>query len=72
MKEGTQAAAVFEYMIAYGGISQKQANDELGITRLSAVILQLKKLGVEIEDEIKTGVDRRGQSTWWKVYRLAS
>lgn len=71
MKEGTQAFAVYEFMVVHGEISQKQSNEELGITRLSAVILQLKKLGIRIEDEIKTGTDRRGQPTWWKVYKLA-
>lgn len=67
-----QAFDVLEYMKLNGGITSKQANDELGITRLSAVILQLKKMGYQIEDEIKTGIDRRGQNTWWKVYRLAA
>lgn len=66
-----QAGAVLEYMNKHGSITQKQANDDLGVSRLSAVILQLKKMGVQIEDEIKTGKDRRGQDTWWKVYRLA-
>lgn len=68
-----QAFDVLEYLKEHPeGITSKQANDELGITRLSAVILQLKKMGYQIESEIKTGIDRRGQNTWWKVYRLAS
>ena len=68
-----QAFDVLDYLKDHPeGITSKQANDELGITRLSAVILQLKKMGYLFEDEIKTGIDRRGQSTWWKVYRLAS
>ena len=68
-----QAFDVLDYLKVHPeGITSKQANDELGITRLSAVILQLKKMGYEFENEIKTEIDRRGQSSWWKVYRLAS
>ncbi len=68
-----QAFDVLDYLkVRPGGITSKQANDVLGSTRLSAVILQLKKMGYQIEDEIKTGIDQRGQNTWWKVYRLAA
>ena len=66
-----QAGDVYEYMRKNGGITSKQAFNDLGVSRLPAVILQLKKMGVEIEDEIMTGVDRRGNNSWWKVYRLA-
>lgn len=41
-----QAFDVLEYLKGHPeGITSKLANDELGITRLSAVILQLKKMG---------------------------
>jgi hypothetical protein len=67
-----QAYDVLDYMTEHQGITSKQANDDLGITRLSAVVYQLKKMGCKIETEIKTGIDRRGQRTWWKVYRIAN
>ena len=67
----SQAFAVYDYMLTYGAITPKQAVEELGITRLAAVILQLKKAGVEINDEIQKGIDRRGNKTWWKAYSLA-
>lgn len=71
MDIGGQMADVLDYIEKHGGISSKQANDDLGITRLSAVVFQLKKRGFVFDEEIKTGIDRRDKKTWWKVYKLA-
>ena len=67
----SQALDVYQYMLDNGSITSKQANDELGITRLAAVILQLKKAGVKFEWKDEKGIDRRGRKTWWRVYSLA-
>lgn len=39
----TQAQAVYNYMKENGGITQMQANYELGVSRLSGVIYNLKE-----------------------------
>ena len=64
-----QRYIVYAYMLNNGFISQKQAT-ELGISRLPAVILQLKKQGVKIKWRVITGMDRYGNKTWWKEYGL--
>ena len=66
-----QATDVYNYILEHGSITSKQANDELGITRLAAVILQLKKKGVKFKWKDEKGIDRRGRKTWWRVYSLA-
>ncbi len=45
----TQAEAVIDYMREHGSITSEQAIRELGITRLAAVIVQLKRRGYAIE-----------------------
>lgn len=42
---------VYDYMIEHKGITTLQANQELGETRLSARIFELKARGVRVADE---------------------
>lgn len=42
---------VFDYINEHGSITTQQANKELGETRLSARIFELKHKGVNIQDE---------------------
>lgn len=46
-----QQVRVYEYMKEHNGITTMQAYGDLKITRLSARIYDLKKLGVKIEKE---------------------
>ena len=47
----TTQQRVYDFMKANKGITTLQANKELGETRLSARIFELKHKGVQIEDE---------------------
>lgn len=42
---------VFDYMVEFGSITSLQAFQDLGDTRLSATIFELKKKGVNIKSE---------------------
>ncbi len=42
---------VYDFMREHGSITTQQANKELGETRLSARIFELKEKGVNIQDE---------------------
>ena len=42
---------VYDFMREHGSITTQQANKELGETRLSARIFELKSKGVNIQDE---------------------
>ena len=62
---------VFDYMLEYGSITTLQAFVDLGESRLSAMIFELKKKGVQISDERKEVANRWGEKRYIKEYRIA-
>ena len=71
VNQGTQNADVLEYMIRYDGITSREAYKNLGVTRLSARIADLKKAGFEIETTRISTLNRRKKKVFCNVYRLA-
>ena len=66
-----QTMLVMAYLRKHGSISQKEATDELGITRLSARIWELRhKCGFEILDKTETSKNRFGLPCRYKRYYL--
>jgi hypothetical protein len=59
---------VFDYIQDHGSITTQQANKELGETRLSARIFELKHKGVNIQDEWIHVKNRFGESRRVKKY----
>lgn len=49
-QKGTQEYIVLQHIIKCGGITALEASDEYDITRLSARIYDLRKLGIPIEN----------------------
>lgn len=66
----TQEERTLEYMQRFGGITSKEAFNDLGITRLSAKIYNLKKQGYAIADGMKQSKNRFGEITHFKKYML--
>lgn len=66
----TQDERVLNYMKQFGGITTQEAFIDLGVTRLSAKIYNLKKRGYKITSEYKTGKNRFGETTYFKKYML--
>lgn len=60
---------VLNYIIQFGSITTKQAFEDLGCTRLSEYIRQLR-CEMQIEDEIITGINRYGEKVHWKKYYI--
>ena len=58
---------VYEYMERYGSISSLEAFRDLGVTRLSAIIFNLRKLYV-IDDEWDEVPNRWGDKVRFKRY----
>lgn len=58
---------ILNYMVEFGSITTKQAFNDLGCTRLSEYIRQLR-LEMTIDDEILTGTNRYGEKVFWKRY----
>lgn len=61
---------IIEYMGEHGGITSKEANDELGCTRLSGRIFDLKKRGYVIDKRRESGVNRFGRKVFYDRYYL--
>ena len=60
----TQKQAVISYMKKYGSITTLDAFFDLGITRLAAVIHDLKKDGYPIKSELVTEKTQYGYKTF--------
>lgn len=67
----TQRAAVLNYLRDKGSITSMEAYTELGATRLSATIYDLKKLGFNISSVTKTVKTRYGKTNITE-YRMES
>lgn len=68
----SQCDRVLDYMMHHTGITQKQANDELGCTRLAARISDLKGRGYVIFDFWRETENRYGEPCRVKGYRLCA
>jgi hypothetical protein len=71
MARTTQEERVLEYMKRFGYITTLDAFNDLGITRLSAKIFNLKKQGYTIIDETIKVKNRFGEEVHVKKYMLA-
>lgn len=61
---------VLKYMKTHKGITQIQATEKFGATRLSAIIFNLKKQGNDIDKRWKETVTRYGKVTRYAEYYL--
>lgn len=66
-----QSARVLAYIQKHGAITSMDAFRELGITRLSARIWDLRHAGVPITDFYEYKIENGKVVTKWKVYRIA-
>lgn len=67
-----QVVRVRDYLREHNGITQLEATHKLGITRLSAVIFDMKHDGFVIDDEMVSVVNRYGEKTAVKRYSMIS
>ena len=61
---------IIEYMKRHGGITSQDAFKDLGITRLSARIKDLRELGYNISTVMIDGTNRYGEPVRYGLYRL--
>ena len=69
-KRPTQCQRVLKYMESHVGITQKQADDMLGVSRLSGRVFELKEQGYAITYVWKKVKNRYGEECRVKEYRL--
>lgn len=66
----TQCELVMKYIEDYGSISPLEAFKDLGITRLSARVYELRKSGVPIIGETEKAKTRYGSTAYYTRYKL--
>lgn len=67
-----QRIRILAYIDQHGSITQKEADRELDIMRLSARIFEIRtKLGIDISSIWITGVNRFGERTRYVMYKKA-
>ena len=68
---GKQQQRVLDYMRIFGSISSLEAFKDLGVTRLSAVIFELKRKGVAITSTTEYVKNRYGEPVHFSRYKVA-
>lgn len=71
-KKPTQSERVLKYIRDFGCITTWQAYQDLGVSRLSARIFELKEQGFEISKKCVTTKNRYGDKTHYYEYRLVN
>lgn len=69
---GKQQQRVLEYMNAFGSISSMEAFQDLGVTRLAAVIFELKRKGIPIHSKTEARVNRFGEVKHFSRYSVVN
>ena len=67
----TQCQRIIDYIQQFGSISTLEAFRDLGVARLASRIHDLKGMGYNITSETVSSLNRFGEKTYFKVYRLA-
>lgn len=70
MAKRTQADRVLEYIQKFGSITTLEAYRDLGVTRLSARIFELRARGLEIDSTSITSKNRYGENCTYAKYYL--
>lgn len=65
-----QKERVKKYMEDFGSITQVEACRDLGVYRLGARIFDLRRDGVNIKKEIRSGMNRYGENVYFAEYSL--
>ena len=68
----SQVEMILKYMQEKGSITTFESYEELGCTRLSGRIFDLKTLGYTIDEETMTKLNRYGKKISFKKYMLRS
>lgn len=66
----THCDRVVEYLNQFGSITSRDAFVDLGITRLSAVVFDLKKKGYAVDTKFESSKNRWGDMTSYARYSL--
>lgn len=66
----TQCDRIIEYLKMFGSISPLEAFRDLGITKLATRISEMRKTGMEFEQEYMKSKNRFGEDVYFMRYYL--
>lgn len=66
----TQCDRIIEYIKTFGSISPLEAFRDLGITKLATRISEMRKTGMEFEQEYMKSKNRFGEDVYFMRYYL--
>lgn len=66
----TQHTLIIEYMREHGSITTYEAYEQLGITKLTTRISELKGAGFDIRQRTESGLNRYGKPVTYNRYWL--
>ena len=66
----SQCARIEAYIKDFGSITQLEALKDLGVMRLASRISEIRKRGLAIGVEMKSGMNRYGESVRYAVYKI--
>ena len=67
-----QQVDILCYIFDYGSITPMEAFTELGITKLSTRISEMKVLGIQFSQDFEDRLNRRGKKVHYMRYRKAA
>ena len=70
VKRMTQKERILRHLLDYGRITSWEAYANYGITRLSAIIFNLKRDNYEFEDKMIATINRYNEKVYFKDYIL--
>lgn len=70
LRMATQCEKILRHIKDYGSITAMEAMQEYGIMRLASRINDLRREGIEIVSEVKSGLNRYGDTVHFAVYRF--
>lgn len=70
MAKKTQADRVLDYIKEFGSITSSEAFKDLGVTRLSARIFELRNKNIDIVSTFFTSKNRYGENCTYARYSL--
>jgi len=70
IKQDTKTWDVLQHLKEHGSITQLEATELYGATRLSAIVFNLRKKGYAISSETQGSIDRHGHAVNYAKYVL--
>ena len=68
----TQCERIIDYINEFGSITPMQAFSDLGITKLATRVSEMKKEGIEFDQEMVESKNRFGEKVSFMKYSLRS